>query len=421
MKVVVLGGGISGTVTAYFLAKDGHDVTLIERRAGVAQETSFANGGIICPSMSEPWASPGAPTSILRWLGRDDAPLLLRLHALPGFWRWGLMFIRNCGRERYLRNARTNLRLALYSLEVFQRVRDELEISYDLRRAGSLKLYTDPRALGHALEECAALADLGLDYRAVDPAECVEIEPALASAAPTLAGGIYYPRDETGDCFKFAEAMAAHAEALGVIFRHETTIDRLGTEDGALAWVETDRGRVIGDRFVLAAGAFSPLLGRQLGLTIPIYPVKGVTLSLPIGGWSEAPCVAIVDEERKFGIVRLGERLRIAGSAEFTGYDATPDPARCRAILDNARQVFPELAACAKADLATPWAGLRPMTPDGPPILGPTSIRNLFINAGGGHLGWTFSCGAGRLVADLVVGERPEIDLHGLTLERFGR
>ena len=420
MKVVVLGGGISGTVTAYFLAKDGHDVTLIERRAGVAQETSFANGGIICPSMSEPWSAPGAPINMLRWLGRDDAPLLLRLHALPGLWRWGLMFIRNCARERYLRNARTNLRLALYSLEVFQRLRDELDINYDLQRLGSLKLYSDRRALTRALEECAALADLGLDYRAVDPAECVEIEPALTSAAPTLAGGIYYPRDESGDCFKFAEAVAARAEALGSTFRYETTITGFGTEGGALAWVETDRGRVTGDRFVLAAGAFSSLLGRRLGLPIPIYPVKGVTLSLPVGGWSGAPRIATVDEERKFGVVRLGDSLRIGGSAEFTGYNTTPDAARCRAILDGATQVFPQLAACAKASAPTPWAGLRPMTPDGPPILGPTPVRNMLINAGGGHLGWTFSCGAARLVADLVAGERPEIDLDGLTLERFG-
>jgi len=312
-----------------------------------------------------------------------------------------------------------NLRLALYSLDVFHRLRAEIDLAYDLQTVGSLKIFSNPQAHEDAANACVQLRDLGLEYRCVDAAECVGIEPALADAASTLAGGIYYPGDESGDCRKFTEAIATRARSLGVSFMFGTTVTGLDVSGGALGWVETDRGRVTGESFVLATGAHSPLLGRRIGINLPIYPVKGVTVTVPIGRWNGAPRVTVVDDARKFAVVRLGDQVRTAGSAEFTGYDTTPDPARCQAILDNATRVFPELAACIDGATATRWAGLRPMTPDGPPVLGATPVRNLFVNSGGGHLGWTFSCGAARLVADLVSNRRPEIGLEGLTLERF--
>ena len=419
MKTAVLGGGISGTLTAYYLARHGHDVTLIERRPGVAREASFANGGLVCPSQPEPWAAPGVPSILFKSLGRDGAPILLRLHAMPRMWRWGLAFLRNCSAKRHRRNMLTNFRLAQYSARAFAEIRAEADIDYDLLTVGTLKVFRDPRAHEHAVRQCESLREHGLAYRVVGAEECAAIEPALAATAHTLAGGIHFPDDEIGDCFKFAEAIAEHCKALGVSFSFDTEVRGLEVRGNKIACVQTDRGPITADRFVVAMGSYTPLVLRRLGIALPIAPVKGVAVTVPVAGWNEAPKVAVVDEDRKFGLVRIGEKLRAAGSAEFTGYDTEPSIERCRAILDNVIKLFPAFQDCVRPDSTTYWAGLRPMTPDGPPVLGATPIENLFLNAGGGHLGWTFSCGAARIVADIAAGRAPEVDLDGMTLERF--
>ncbi len=419
MKTAVLGGGISGVLTAYYLARHGHEVTLIERRPGVALEASFANGGLVCPSQSEPWAEPGVPLNLVKWLGRNDAPILLRPRALPGMWRWGLAFLRNCSAARHRRNTLTNFRLARYSARAFVELRAEADIAYDLLTVGTLKIFRDPRDCEHAVRHCETLREHGLVYRAVGAEACAAIEPALAPVAHTLAGGIHFPEDEIGDCLKFAEGMVEHCRALGVSFSFDTAIGGLKARGDRIESVETDRGPIAADRFVVAMGSYTPLVLRPLRIALPVSPVKGVAATVPVAGWSEAPKVAVVDEDRKFALIRIGEKLRAAGSAEFTGYDAEPNIARCRAILDNVVKLFPAFADCVRPDSTTYWAGLRPMTPDGPPVLGATPIENLFLNTGGGHLGWTFSCGAARVVADVAAGRAPEIDLDGLTLERF--
>ena len=419
-KTAVLGGGISGTLTAYYLARLGHDVTLIERRPGVAREASFANGGLVCPSQSEPWAAPGVPLSLLKWLGRDDAPLSLRVNALPHMWRWGLSFLRNCSRQRHRRNTLTNFRLARYSVRAFAEIRAKTDIAYDLLTVGTLKVFRDPEAYEHGVRHCETLREHGLAYRVVDREGCAAIEPALAETAHTLAGGIHFTNDEIGDCFKFAEAIAEQCRALGVTFSFETSVSGLESRGSQIRYVETDRGPIMADRFVVATGSYTPLLLRRIGIALPINPVKGVGTTVPVSGWSGAPKVAVVDEDRKFALIRIGDRLRAAGSAEFTGYDPRPSIDRCRAILDNVVKLFPAFAACVRPVSTEYWAGLRPVTPDGPPILGATPIENLFLNTGGGHLGWTFSCGAARIVADIVAGRPPEIDLDVMTLARFG-
>ena len=421
MKTAVLGGGISGALTAYYLARDGHDVTLIERQPGVAREASFANGGLVCPSQSEPWAPPGVPLRALTWLGRDDAPLLLRLHAMPQMWRWGLAFLRNCSRQRHRRNTLTNFGLARYSARAFAEIRAEADIAYDLLTVGTLKVFLDPKAHERGVRHCETLREHGLAYRVVDGQECAAIEPALAATAHTLAGGIHFPDDEIGDCFKFAEAIAERCRALGVGFAFDTAVTGLEVRGHEIRCVETEHGPIAADRFVVAMGSYTPLVLRRIGIMLPVAPVKGVCVTVPVAGWSEAPKVPVVDEDRKFALIRIGDRLRAAGSAEFTGYDAEPNIGRCQAILDNVVKLFPGFADCVRPERTTYWAGLRPMTPDGPPVLGATPIENLFVNTGGGHLGWTFACGAGRIVADILAGRAPEIDLDGLTLARFRR
>jgi len=419
MKVIVLGSGVIGTMTAWYLLKAGHQVTVIDRQPAAALETSFANGGIVCPSLSEPWAAPGAFGELLRSLGHEDAPLLLRLRALPHMWRWGLRFVRECAPARFRRNTERNLRLAAFSAAALREVRAETRVAYDETTRGGLKLFSDPIALDHAVNGAEMLRQHGLSCQALDRAGCVKAEPALSAGSAQLAGGIFYPGDESGDCHKFTQAIAALAADRGATFLYSTTIRGLILKNRAVTGVETDRGALAADAIVVALGSYTPMLLRPLGLRVPIYPVKGYTITVPAAPWPEAPTLPILDEARKFGMARFGDRLRAAGSAEITGYDTAYSERRAGAILKSAGELFPDFKRCLAPETARPWCGLRPFTPDGPPILGPTRYPGLFINAGHGHLGWTLSCGSGKATADIVSGREPPIDLDGLTLSRF--
>jgi D-amino-acid dehydrogenase len=416
MKVIVLGAGVVGTATAYFLAKQGHTVEVVERQSAAAMETSFGNGGVIHASEVEPWSQPGMPSKILKWLGKEDAPLLVRYGAIPHMWRWGLKFIGNCTPERFRRNALTNLKVALHSLKVLQQIRAETGIEYDLRTSGLMKVYTDPRSLAASVASAEYLSNGGLEYQALDTEECVRREPALQANASSLAGGLYFSREEVGDCHKFTTGLAQYCEKLGVKFHFGTTIAGLNRSGGRVASVETSKGSMTADSFVAALASFTPRVLRSVGVDVPIYPVKGVTITVPGAAWTGRPVMPIVDDSRLFGLVPLGDRLRVSGSAEVAGYDTTPSPARCQAIVKNVISVFPDFAKCIDPATAKYWAGVRPVTPTGTPILDRSPIANLYIAAGHGHLGWTMGCGSGHIVADLVTGRTPAIDMSGFAL-----
>jgi D-amino-acid dehydrogenase len=417
MKTIVLGAGVIGTTTAYYLAKRGHEVQVIERQPDVAMETSFANGGVLHTSEAEPWSQPGMPRKVLSWIGKENAPMLLRLSALPSMWRWGLSFIRNCSLDRYREAAGINLRLANHTLALIKDIRAEAAIDYDLSQKGTLKIYTRREAMDKNVAESSLLRPHGLVFEAVDAARCVAIEPALAPIRETLVGGIYAPPDEHGDCRKFVVGLKAHCEKkYGVTFHFGREVQGLSRSGDRIEAIETSAGPIKGDAYVAAMASFTPALLRPLGVRLSIYPAKGVTVTVPAAAWPDGPQVPIIDDTRLFGLIRLGDRYRCSGSVEFTGWDATPNPLRGKAIVDNVIGVFPQFARCYDAATAKLWSGLRPMPSSGNPYLGETSIKNLYLNCGHGHLGWTMSCGSSDAVADIVSGRRPAIDMSGLTL-----
>ncbi len=416
MKVIVLGAGVVGTATAYFLARHGVEVEVIERQPGAALETSFGNGGVIHASEVEPWSQPGMPLKVLKWLGQENAPLLVRYGALPKMWQWGLKFMANCTEERFRRNTLVNLRLALHSLAMLQKIRAETDIDYDLRTHGVLKIYTNAQPLRSGIATAKFLSGSGLTFAEADVAECVRRVPALQTTAGSLVGGIYFPRDEIGDCHKFTTALAQRCAELGVVFHYGTTVQGLERNSNGISAVVTSRGVMRADRFVVAMGSFAPLLLKQVGIRVPIYPVKGVTITVPGQAWPDRPTLPVIDDGRIFGLVPLGDRMRVSGSAEVASYDTTPSPARCQAILNNVVSVFPDFARCVDPATAKYWAGVRPVTPSGTPILGRSPIANLFIAAGHGHLGWTMGCGSGEVMAALVTENAASIDTSGFAL-----
>jgi D-amino-acid dehydrogenase len=365
VRTVVIGAGAVGNATAYYLHKLGHEVTVVERQPGAALETSFGNGGVIHASEVEPWSQPGMPRKILSWLGKENAPLWLRYGAIPHMWRWGLDFIANCTEDRFRNNARANLRLALLSLQSLHEIREETGVQYDAGQRGVMKIYRDPRSLEAADAGCTILSKEGLLYRRVSPVEAARIEPALERTSNTLAGALYFERDEAGDPNKFHQGVAAWLGKRGVEYRFGTFVQRLVREGNRIVAVETSSSRVGGDNFVLAMGSFTPLLLRPFGVRLPVYPVKGISLTVPAAPWPGALRMPVIDDSGLFGLVPIGDRLRVSGSAEITGYDTTPSPVRGQAVVDNVLKTFPDFTRCYDRSSAKWWAGLRPVTPSG--------------------------------------------------------
>jgi D-amino-acid dehydrogenase len=411
MTIIVLGAGAVGTATAWYLSKSGHDVILVERRGHAAMETSWGNGGVIHASEVEPWSQPGMPMKIIQWLGKENAPLLLRYGAMPHIIRWGIAFARNCTPEKFRQNAKANLHLALYSLKSLQEIGAETGIFYARAARGVLKIYRSGEALDGAQRSIDYLTGYGLLYERAAAQRCVALEPALKDTASTLAGGLYFARDEVGDSNKFTQGLAAACAARGVQCRFGETVRKIEAAGGRVQAVITDKGRIAADAVVVAMGSFTAPLLAGNGIRVPIYPVKGVSITFQRAGWNTAPAMPVIDDSKLFGLVPIGERMRISGSAEITGYDTTPAMVRAEAIIANASFTFPEMTRHFDFSKSKVWAGLRPVSPSGTPIIGQTRIRGLWVNAGHGHLGWTLACGSGRVIADLMDGRDPGIPL----------
>ena len=410
MQIVVLGAGVVGTASAWYLARAGHEVTVLDRQAEAGLETSFANGGQISVSHAEPWANPTAPFRVLQWLGKEDAPLLFRPRADLDQWLWGLRFLFECLPARTRRNTEAAFALAVYSREALRALRNETGLHYDELARGILHLYTEAGLFEHARKEVGLLRARGFDIAIKTPEECVAIEPALAHARPLLFGGAFATPDESGDAHLFTRRLAELAQRNGVRFRFNVRVDRIEVEAGRVSRVVIDdevgiEESMRADAFVVSLGSYSrPVLSR-IGISLPIYPVKGYSVTLPLVPGDVAPTVSLTDHARKIVISRLGNRLRVAGTAELAGYDTGINEVRCEALVKRCFELFPEAGRPEEAEY---WTGLRPATPSNLPCIGRTRYPNLYLNTGHGTLGWTMACGAGQALADIVSGKKPE-------------
>ena len=416
MRVVVLGAGVIGVTSAYYLAKAGHQVTVIDRQPGPALETSFANAGEVSPGYASPWAAPGIPQKAIKWLFMRHAPLILHPMADVATVRWVFAMLRNCTAARYAVNKRRMVRLAEYSRDCLIELRAETGIAYDHRTQGTLQVFRTQKQLDGIGKDIEVLGKDGVPFEVLDAAGCVAAEPGLGLVKEKIVGGLRLPHDETGDCFKFTNELYRLCEKLGVAFRFGVDIRGLRREGARVVAVETATGDIEGDVYVMALGSYAPALVKPLGLDLPVYPVKGYSITVPIINEVRAPVSTVMDETYKVAITRLGDRIRVGGMAEIAGFNLDLPPARRATLVHSVEDLF---GGAGDQTQARFWAGLRPMTPDGTPVIGATRYSNLFLNGGHGTLGWTMSCGSGRVLADLVSGTKPAIETADLALSRY--
>ena len=418
MKVLVLGAGVVGTSVAYYLARDGHEVQVLDRQDGPALETSFANAGEVSPGYAAPWAGPGVPLKAVKWMLMRHSPLVIRPLLDPAMWRWGVAMLANCSERAYALNKSRMVPIAEYSRDCLKALRADTGIGYDERALGTLQLFRTQKQLDGTAKDIEVLQQYGVPWELLDRDGFVKSEPALALTKEKFVGALRLPGDETGDCFKFSNRLADMAQALGAQFRWRTQVEGLQQQGGRISGAHTDAGVVQADRVVLALGSWSARLLRPLGLRIPVYPVKGYSITVPITDARGAPESTIMDETHKVAVTRLGERIRVGGTAELAGYSLALREAQRGTLEHVVTDLFPQGGDVSRASF---WCGLRPMTPDGTPIVGPTPLANLLLATGHGTLGWTMAAGTGRVIADLVAGRKPEIDIDGLTMARYGR
>ncbi|MBV8259949.1 MAG: D-amino acid dehydrogenase [Paraburkholderia sp.] len=415
MRVVVLGSGVVGVASAWYLARAGHEVTVIERETGPALETSFANAGQISPGYAAPWAAPGVPLKAIKWMFEKHAPLAIRLDGTKFQLQWMWQMLQNCTTERYALNKGRMVRLAEYSRDCLQALRADTGIQYEGRTGGTLQVFRTQQQFEGAAKDIAVLKDANVPYELLTSAELGRAEPALAAVSGKLTGGLRLPDDETGDCQMFTTRLAAMAEQLGVKFRYNTPIDGLVMSGDRIAGVQCGGELVRADSYVVALGSFSTKMLAGV-VKIPVYPLKGYSITAPIVNADAAPVSTVLDETYKIGITRFDDRIRVGGMAEIVGYDKTLKQARRETLEMCVNDLFP---GGGDTTQATFWTGLRPMTPDGTPIVGRTPISNLFLNTGHGTLGWTMSCGSGQLLADLISGKQPAIRADDLSVHRY--
>ena len=416
MKVLVLGGGVIGVASAYYLARAGHEVEVVDRQSGPALETSFGNAGEVSPGYSAPWAGPGVPIKAIKWMLMQHSPLVIWPMFDPAMWRWGLQMLANCTEKAYALNKSRMVPLAEYSRDCLKALRAETGIAYDDRAQGTLQLFRTQKQLDGIAGDVAVLKQYGVPFEVLDRAGFCKVEPALRHTQDKFVGALRLPGDETGDCFKFSNRLAEMAAALGVRFRWNTRVQGLQVGGGAVTGVHTDAGLLQADRVVVALGSHSPLLLAPVGLRIPVYPVKGYSITVPITDAAHAPESTIMDETHKVAVTRLGDRIRVGGTAELAGYSLNLREARRGTLNHVVTDLFPKAGDVSKASF---WCGLRPMTPDGTPLVGTTPINNLLLATGHGTLGWTMAAGTGRVIADIVSGKQPDLDISGLNMARY--
>lgn len=418
MKIAVLGGGVVGVTTAYYLAKDGHEVTVVDRQPAPGLETSFGNAGEISPGYSAPWAAPGVPRKAIKWLLMQHAPLILRPRCDPQMLRWLMAMIGQCTSSRYALNKSRMVRLAEFSRDRLEDLRGETGIQYDQRMQGTLQLFRSQQQLDGIGKDIAVLQAGGVNYEVLDRAGVVAAEPGLANAHDSFVGGLRLPHDETGDCFKFTTALAEITKNLGVRFQFDTHVVGVELEGREVVGVRTNKQPVIADRYVVALGSYSAQLVRPLGIDLPVYPVKGYSITAPIVDAKKAPVSTVLDETFKIAITRLGDRIRVGGMAEISGFSHDLPERRRATLIRSVGSLFPDAGDLAAA---TFWSGLRPMTPDGTPVIGATPIGNLYLNTGHGTLGWTMACGSGQVVSDIIAGRPTAIKSDDFGIGRYLR
>lgn len=415
MNIIVLGGGVIGTTTAYYLAKSGAKVIVIDRCANVAEETSFGNAGQISPGYSTPWAAPAIPMKAVKWLFQKHAPLAITPDGTGFQLSWMKQMLANCNAQKYEINKERMMRVAEYSRDCIRALRDEIGIDYEHRTGGTLQLFRKPAQLEAMKLDTKVLDECGVPYEVLDKDGLVRAEPALAYASAELLGGLRLPNDETGDCNLFTKRLAEHSKTLGVEFKFNTVIDKIIFDNQKVTGVVANGETLTADGFVLALGSYSRAMAEDLGLDLPVYPVKGYSLTVPIVDETKAPVSTVLDETYKIAITRFDKRIRVGGMAELSGFDKSLNPAR-RATLEMVTRSLFDGGDLPNAKF---WTGLRPMTPDGTPIIGATKFDNLFINTGHGTLGWTMACGSGKLLSDIILGQPTQISIDGLNIERY--
>ncbi|MDL0437996.1 D-amino acid dehydrogenase [Stutzerimonas frequens] len=418
MRVLVLGSGVVGTASAYYLARAGFEVVVVDRQPAVAMETSFANAGQVSPGYASPWAAPGVPLKAMKWLLQRHAPLAIKLTGDVDQYLWMTQMLRNCTAVRYAVNKERMVRLSEYSRDCLDELRAETGIAYEGRQLGTTQLFRTQAQLDAAAKDIAVLERSGVPYELLDRAAIARVEPALAKVADKLSGALRLPNDQTGDCQLFTTRLAEMARGLGVEFRFEQNIQRLEHAGDRIAGVWIDGKLEVADRYVLALGSYSPQMLKPLGIRAPVYPLKGYSLTVPISDPAMAPQSTVLDETYKVAITRFDQRIRVGGMAEIAGHDLSLNPRRRETLEMVVGDLFPLGGDPSEAVF---WTGLRPATPDGTPIIGATPYRNLFLNTGHGTLGWTMACGSGRVLADLLASKRPQISTEGLDIFRYGK
>jgi D-amino-acid dehydrogenase len=419
VRVLILGSGLAGVTSAYYLRTLGCDVTVVDRAAGAGRETSFANGSMITPSLADPWNSPGVFRALVRSLGREESAILLRAREIPSLFGWGISFLRNSASKHFERNYLRNVGLVHYSQHVMRDLMQIHPLAFDYVDDGTMKIFRDAAAFEHGIKIAHWLKQVGIEHRQLDPAGVVRIEPNLEPVADEIVGGIGYPGDETGNARMFCEEMRRVCSESGVRFRFAESVVEVIRRRKRIEGLRTAKETLTADAYVLAAGSFSSIWSKQLGFDIPVRPAKGYSISVPMHRWEPRPRVPVVDDSLHAALVPVGGVLRVAGTAEFTGYDTSLNPKRIANLVDLFGRVYPKLAERVTDLDVQPWCGLRPLTPDGMPIIGPSPLENLYLNTGHGPLGWSMACGSGKAVADIVTGAPTGMDMTTFALNRF--